>query len=115
MMAMTEISERPATFCDGTIGAVLRCGRGTAVGVSGAPAARLLACSSVLSHGFPAFRIEDHAPRLDLVHQAEVVGGDDDGGAQPVELDEEAQQPAGERRVDVAGRLVGKQDLRAAR
>jgi hypothetical protein len=40
------------------------------------------------------------------------VGGDDDGGAEPVQFDEEPQQPARERRVDIAGRFVGEQDLR---
>ena len=111
MMAMTKTSARPATFCDGTIGAALRCGRGTAstvmAGGGGVGLRR-----GLVSHGCPAFPpVEDHAPRVDLVHQAEIVGGDDDGGAEPVELDEQAQQPARQRRIDIAGRLVGEQDL----
>jgi hypothetical protein len=32
---------------------------------------------------------QDHAPRVNLVHQAEVVGRDDDGRAEPVQLDEQ--------------------------
>ncbi len=50
-------------------------------------------------------------PRVDLLHQAEIVGGDHHRGAEPVELDEQAQQAARERRIDIAGRLVGEQDL----
>src|SRR5262245_33623433 len=50
--------------------------------------------------------------RLGLPHQLVIVGGDDDGGAEPVKLDEQAQQPARHLRIDVAGRLVGEQQLR---
>ena len=40
------------------------------------------------------------------------MGSDDDGRAQPVEFEEQAEQALRHRRIDVAGRLVGKQDLR---
>ena len=52
------------------------------------------------------------ARRLGLPHQLVIVGGDDDRGPQAVELDEEAQETARHLRVDVAGRLVGEQQLR---
>jgi hypothetical protein len=41
------------------------------------------------------------------------VRGDDDGGPEPIELDEKAQETACERRIDVAGRLVREQKLGA--
>ena len=41
--------------------------------------------------------MQHQAPRLVLVHQADVVGRDDDGGAGFVELNEESQQAAPER------------------
>src|SRR4051794_2927722 len=53
--------------------------------------------------------VEHQAAGIELIHQRDVVGGDDDRGAGLVELDEQAQQPLGERRVDVAGGLVGEQ------
>ena len=37
MMAMTEISARPATFCAGTIGAMRRCARGSVSASSAMP------------------------------------------------------------------------------
>src|SRR6185295_11006228 len=50
--------------------------------------------------------------RLGVPHQLVIVGGDDDRGAEPIELDKEAQQPARHLRIDVSGRLVGEQQLR---
>ena len=47
-----------------------------------------------------------------LVHQREVVRRDNHRGTEPVQLDEKAEQATGERRVDVARRLVGKEDFR---
>ncbi len=58
--------------------------------------------------------IDDEPARVELVHQRDVVGGDQHGGAALVQLQEQAQQPPGEAGVDVAGRLVGEQDLRPA-
>ena len=43
--------------------------------------------------------------------QLEVVGRDDDGRAQPIERLEQVQQPLGHVGIDVAGRLVGDEDL----
>jgi len=49
--------------------------------------------------------------RLELPHQLMVMGGDQHGGAEAIELDEEAQEAAGHLRVDVAGGLVRQQEL----
>ncbi len=55
--------------------------------------------------------VEHQARRVELVHQGIIMGGDDDRGAEPVQLDEETQQAVADRRIDVARRLVGEQQL----
>src|SRR5262249_49731722 len=89
MIAMTEISERPATFCSGTIVAILRCRRGTTVGASAGGAGSLAACCLASVMDLQPSGVEHHPARLDLVHESQVVSGDQHGGAQPVELDEQ--------------------------
>ena len=42
----------------------------------------------------------------------DVMGGDEHRGAEPVELEEEPQQALGEGGIDIAGRLVGEEELR---
>src|SRR5688500_6477231 len=54
--------------------------------------------------------IQHQAARIVLIHQGKVVSGDHHRRAEAVQLDEEPQQAAGERRVDIARRLVGEQD-----
>lgn len=54
-----------------------------------------------------------HPPRMHLIHQREIMGGDHHRGSEPVKLDEQPQQPPGQRRVDIARGFVGKQQLRA--
>src|ERR671910_151215 len=107
MMAMTEISARPAMFCDGTIGAILRCARSLAGRALSTPCPSCGSASSVIDVEPPAG--QDHAARIDLFHQAEIVGGDHHGGAEPVEFDEQPQKPARQRRIDITGRLIGEQ------
>jgi hypothetical protein len=48
---------------------------------------------------------------VELIHQAKVVGGDDDRGAGLVQFHEQTQQAARQCRIDVAGRLVGEQQI----
>lgn len=48
---------------------------------------------------------------LELLHELMVVGGDNDGGAKAVKLNEQAQQAAGHLRVDVTGWFVSEQQL----
>ena len=58
----------------------------------------------------------EHKPaRVILVHQGDIVGRDHDGGSGLIEFDKQAQQPLCQARIDVAGWLVGKQQLRDAR
>jgi hypothetical protein len=51
------------------------------------------------------------AARVKLIHQCDVVCRDDHGGARPVELDEQPEQPLRKFWVDIAGRFVRKQKL----
>src|SRR5262245_37512465 len=110
MMAITETSARPATESTGPMD-VSR--RRTCAGVS----TGTLSSTSIGLASFivvqPSF-VQHQAARIELVHQRDVVGGDDDRGSRLVELDEQPQQALGERRIDVAGRLVGEQELRPA-
>src|SRR5665213_198668 len=66
--------------------------------------------STSLIESQPAF-LEHETTRVELVHKIDVVGGDDDRRAQLVEFDEQPHQASGERRINVAGRLVGEQDF----
>src|SRR5215813_6957030 len=129
MMVMTSVKDRPVTDPAGTIGALIcegsvRRGRwltwvgGCVTGpVSKSWPWRVRLGSRV---GGPVGRSYDpdmtfvqfQARRLGLPHQLMIMGGDDDRGAEPVELDEQPQQPARHLRIDVAGRLVGQQQFR---
>src|SRR6478609_45178 len=110
MMATTATSARPWIEARGTIGDMLRalggsCGRSC-------PRSTSTPRSSGLLIDVQPSLVQHEASRLVLVHQGDIVGGDDDGGARLVELDEQPQQAAAERRIDAAGRLVGQQQLR---
>src|SRR6201996_7131105 len=111
MIATTATSARPEIEARGTIGDKLRaragtCGRSLPRSTSGV-------CSSVLIIDVQPSLMQHEAPRVVLVHQRDIVGRDDDRGARLVELDEQAQQPAAECRIDIAGRLVREQEWRA--
>src|ERR1700737_236918 len=111
MMATTATSARPAIEARGTIGDRLRalagtCGRSCPRSTSGA-------CSSpVLLIDMQPSLMQHQPPRLVLIHQRDVMGRDDDGGAGFVQLDEQPQQPPPGGRIDAAGRLVRQQQLR---
>ncbi len=55
--------------------------------------------------------VQLQAGGFELTHELMIVGGDQDGGTKPVELDEKAQQASRHLRVDVTGRLVGEEQL----
>src|SRR5690349_5803929 len=108
MMATTATSARPEIEARGTIGDMLRacagtCGRSLPRSTSGTCSSPLLLIDvqpSLMQH---------QPPRLVLIHQRDVVGRDDDGGARSVQLDEQPQQPPPQCRVDATGRLVRQQ------
>ena len=107
MIAMTTTSARPAIESAGTSGmSRLSCESG--------------GMSSSGSGSFTAIPLEDLQVSVaddeasgvaELIHQRQVVGGDDDRGAGFVQFDEQPQQAARQRGVDVAGRLVGEQQF----
>src|ERR1700744_728900 len=113
MIATTAASARPAIEARGTIGDMLRARAGTCGRSPPCPRSINGTCSSpsLLIDMQPSL-MQHETPRLVLVHQRNVVGRDDDGGAGLVELDEQPQQPPSERRIDVAGRPVGEQQQR---
>src|SRR6202035_4940189 len=80
MMATTATSARPEIEARGTIGDRLRaragtCGRSCPRSTSGP------CSSSVLLIDMQSSLVQHQPPRLILVHQRDVVGGDDDRGA----------------------------------
>src|ERR1700761_1513053 len=113
MIATTATSARPAIEARGTIGDMLRARAGTCGRSPPCPRSINGTCSSpsLLIDMQPSL-MQHEAPRLVLVHHRNVVGRDNDGGAGLVQLDEQPQQAPPERRIDVAGRLVGQQQQR---
>src|SRR4051812_28283440 len=93
MIATTAVSARPATVAFGTIG-VSKLGNSPggcmpdAYGASPAPASSR---SRSIVDMQPTF-VQHDAAGFVLVHQRNIVGRDDHGGARLVELDEQAQQ-----------------------
>src|SRR5436190_16074349 len=111
MMATTATSARPEIEARGTIGDMMRaragtCGRSLPRSTSGV-------CSSGLFIDVQSSLMQHQPPRVVLLHQVDVMGGDDDGGAGLVQFDEQPQQTPSQRPIDTAGRLVRKQQLRA--
>src|SRR6185437_6690313 len=110
MMATTATSARPAIEARGTIGDMLRARAGTC--------GRSCPRSISTPRSSPGLLIDVQPPLMQyqppcvvLVHQGDVVGGDDDRRTRLVEFDEQPQQAPSKRRIDVAGRLVGQQQL----
>src|SRR6478752_43073 len=100
MMATTATSARPWIEARGTIGDMLRALAGS--GGPSCPRSTSTPRSSGLLIDVQPSLVQHEASRLVLVHQGDIVGGDDDGGARLVELDEQPQQAAAERRIDAA-------------
>src|SRR5947209_3462375 len=129
MMAITVTSARPAIEAAGTSGISRRSASASAPAACGSPSresgwrlrravcdirtvmsAPASSCASI--ENVQAAVAEDKPARvLELIHQREIVRRDDDGRAGLVELDEEPQEPARQRRIDIAGRLVGEQQF----
>src|SRR5215204_4713391 len=112
-MAMTPTSARLSAESTGTSGALRPSAAGGGAGAARSPRPFSDAASIALLVEVQVPVRQDEAADVELIHEAEVMGRDDDRGAEPVQLDEQPQQPARQRRVDVAGRLVGEEQLRA--
>ena len=56
--------------------------------------------------------VQHQAGRVIQIHQGDIVGGDHHRRAGLVQLDQQPQQTPRQARIDVAGRLVGEQEMR---
>src|SRR5581483_11931586 len=112
MIATTATRARPAIVSLGTIGVSPRGNKpNIRVEVVFRPTMRLSAMAVSIVHVQPSL-VQHEAARVELVHQADIVGCNYDRGAGFVQFHEQSQQPLRQGRVDVAGRLVGQQELR---
>src|SRR5580700_11132720 len=111
MMATTAVSERPAIELDGTIEAEPRGARSSAA-VGSMSSHGSIMVSSGFDVDMQSSFMQHEAARIELVHQGDIVSGDDHRRARFVELDEQPQQALTEIGIDVAGGLIGKQQLR---
>src|SRR6202034_2163228 len=108
IIATTATRERPAIEPLGTIGATLSEARAR-IGAASKPSHASVMGSIGLVIDMQASFVQHQAAGVVIVHQRDVVGGDDHRGPRLVELDEEPQQSLSEIGIDIAGRLVGKQ------
>src|SRR5947209_2554924 len=109
MMAMTASSARAAIESSGTMDDSRRCRTSGGACSMARPVSASMVCASFIV--MQPSVVEHQTAGIELIHQRDVVGGDEDRGAGFVELDEQPQQPLGERRIDVACWLVGEQEL----
>src|SRR3954454_6539142 len=108
MMATTATSARPAIEARGTIGDRLRARAGTC-GRSRPRSTNGPSSSPVLLIDMQPSLMQHQPPRVILIHQRDVVSRDNNCGAGFVQFDEQPQQSPSQRRIDVAGRLIGQQ------
>src|SRR5262249_45475254 len=113
MMATTATSARPEMVASGTIG-VSKLGSSSSAAAAAAVRRRaspFAAAWSVVD--MQTTLVEQEPARVELIHQRDVVGGDDHRRAGFVELDEQPQQPLRQVGIDIAGGLVREQELRS--
>src|SRR6202161_1345859 len=111
MMATTAASERPAIELLGTIEGEPRGARSSApVGSMSSHGSIMVSIGLVVDMQLSF--MQHQTARIELVHQGDIVGGDDHRRARLVELDEQPQQALTEIGIDVAGGLIGEQKLR---
>src|SRR4029077_5488363 len=111
MMATTATSERPAIELLGTIEPAPRGARSSAASASMSSHGSIMVSIGLVVDMQPSF-MQHQAARIELVHQGDIVGGDDPRRARFVELDEQPQQALTEIGIDVARWFVGEQQLR---
>ena len=112
MIAMTTTSARPATESPGMSGALVSNAGSGATARMGSTMGSFMTAPSVEDRQF-AVADDQPAGEAELIHELEIMGRDDHRGAEPVEFDEQPEQPARQARIDIAGRLVGEQQFRA--
>src|SRR5580692_8406665 len=91
MMATTAVSERPAIELLGTIEAAPRGARSSAPAGSMSSHGSIMVSIGLVVDMQPSF-MQHQAACIELVHQGDIVGGDDHRRAGFVELDEQQQQ-----------------------
>src|SRR5271169_385718 len=99
MMATTATSARPAIEARGTIGEELRA-RADTSGRSCPRSTRGPCWSPFLLIDMQPALMQHQPPRVVLIHQGDVVGGDDHGGTGLVQFDKQPQQAPPQRRID---------------
>src|SRR5262249_10226409 len=114
MIATTATRARPAMVDLGTIGAS-NWGSASSARPSGGDSPAASSRSGIASVSVvdmePSF-VKLEPAGIVLVHQPDIVGRDHDRGPRLVQLDEQAQQALRQIWIDVAGGLVGEQELR---
>src|SRR6185312_12922165 len=105
MMAISSTSVRPATERSGTMAAVRFDG-----GFAAIDATVIVSIVTSAMHRHLAVA-QRHARKIERVEQAELVRRKNDGGAELVELGEQADQPQRQLGIHVARRLVGQEDI----
>src|SRR6202140_2704279 len=113
MMAMTAIRARPAMVAFGTIGASKRGSCISAAIAACAPGSGSCVPRSGSIIDMQPTLVQHEPAGIVLVHQRDIVRGEQHRSAGFVELDEKPQQPLRVIGIDIAGRLVGEQHLRA--
>src|SRR6202022_1126266 len=96
MMATTATSARPAIEARGTIGDRLRARAGTC-GRSFPKSTKGPCWSPALFIDMQPSLMQHQPPRFVLIHQRDIVGGDNDGGAGLVQFNEQPQQSPPQR------------------
>src|SRR6202023_59075 len=98
---VSAASERPASELLGTIEAEPRGARSSAPVGSMSSHGSIMVSIGLVVDMQPSF-MQHQAARIELVHQGDIVGGDDVGGARLVELDEQPQQALTEIGIDIS-------------
>src|SRR5262245_21551258 len=111
MIAITATRAWPEIVACGTIGVSKR--GSSSAAAPGGPS-RASDCWGVLASvvNMQSTLVQHQPARIELIHQRDIVGGDDHRRPGLVQLDEQAQQALRQRGIDVAGGLVGEQQLR---
>src|SRR5262245_9303244 len=109
IMATTAVSDRPAIESPGTMGVGPR--RAAMAVAASRPARDRVAPSKGSLVDMQSSLVQHQTAGIVFVHERDIVRGDNDRGPRSIELNEEPQQPLTEIRIDIAGRLVGEQQL----
>src|SRR5712671_85787 len=111
MIATTATRARPEMVELGTIGESKLGSNSSASAGAASSISSGLTAGSIVDMQTPP--MEDEPAGIELVHQRNIMGRDDDGRAGFVKLREQSQQALRQVGIDIAGRFVRQQELRA--